>query len=228
MAMTEQEILNAVYSLKEGDTDNWDTDSDEYLAGRIYCNAAINRWENYENTKWDELWTTLTAAATGTKTLTQGTTAYACPTNMRFPSSWVRTTSAGGSTYWQTVSPERLSELVNSQDRFCYFTGSVKDGFTLNFNPNVTLTTGDSINYEYYKTATPFTTTTSTTEISNPYFIVYTVLAQFIKLDGEDNTQELQNAEEALEQMRVMNEAGLFGVPNLLNEPITNDDGFGS
>lgn len=227
-ALTENDILDIVYALKEGDDDGWETDSDEYLAGRRYCNSAIFRWEQYDNTVWNELWTTLTDAADGTKTITAGTYNYSCPTNMKHPSSWVRTYDGVTSVFWKVVNPRELGENANNNtDRFCYFTGSVKDGFTLNFNPNITLNTGDTINYEYYRQATTFTATTSTTEMSNPYFIVYSVLGQFIKLDGEDNLQELQNAEEALENMRVANEIGLYGVPNAISEPFNINDGFG-
>lgn len=189
--LSEQEILNIVYALKEGDDDGWDTDSDEYLAGRKYCNSAITRWEFYDNTKWKELWKTLDDAADGDKT-TDGTNSYDCPTNFKFPSSWVRV----GDTLYQVVNPNRVAELFDNKDNWCYFTGSDKDGHKLNFNPLLTLGTGDDIDYEYYKTATKFTTTTSTTEMNNPYFIVNSVLAQFIKLDGEDNMQELQQADE--------------------------------
>jgi hypothetical protein len=220
--LTEENILDIVYALKEGDDDGWDTDSAEYLVGRKYCNAAITRWEFYDNVKWRELWTTLTAASDGDKT-TDGTSQLDCPTNFLSPSSWVRV----GGEFWQVVSPSRIAELADSTSKFCYFTGSKKDGFKLNFNPKITMTTGDTVEYEYYKTASTFTTTTSTTEMSNPYFIVSSVLAHFIKLDGEDNIQELQQSDEFLEQMKTDNESGLYGVPDLLNETITNNSGFG-
>lgn len=220
--LSEQDILNIVYALKEGDDDGWDTASEEYLSGRKYCNAAIARWKHYDNTKWDELWTTLTAAADGEKT-TDGTNVYDCPTNFESPSSWVRV----GDTLWQVVPAKRLAELFNSDDHFCYFTGSDKAGHKLNFNPRITMSNGETIEYEYYKSPTTFTATTSTTEMSNPYFIVYSVLAQFIKNDGEDNIQELQQADEYLEQMKIDNDSGIYGVPDALSESITNSDGFG-
>jgi len=220
--LTETQILGIVYSLKEGDDDGWDVTSEEYLSGRKYCNAAIARWEYYDNTKWRELWTTLTAAADGDKT-TDGTNVYDCPTNFRFPSSWVRINDV----HYEVVTPNRLAELSDSDAYFCYFSGSDKDGHKLNINPRIALGTGDTIEYEYYKSASTFTTTTSTTEMSNPYFIVNSVLSQFIKLDGEDNIQELQQADEFLEQMKIDNESGFFGVPDPLNETISNNSGFG-
>lgn len=220
-ALSEENILDIVYALKEGDDDGWETTSDEYKIGRKYCNAAITRWEYYDTTKWRELWTKLSDAADGDET-TDGTNSYDCPTNFKFPSSWVRV----GGTMYQVVNPNRLAELEDSTGNYCYFTGSEKTGFDLNFNPNLTMTTGDTIEYEYYKSATKFTATTDTTEMSNPYFIVNSVLAQFIKLDGEDNIQELQQADEFLEQMKIENDSGLYGIPDPLLSSITNDDGF--
>lgn len=225
-ALTEQQILNIVYSLYETDDTNWDTDSSEYLSGRVFANAAIVKWQNYNNTVWRELWGTLAAAADGTKTITAGTYNYSTPTNFTRPSSWVRTTDSNGSnTYWEVVSPEKVGKLADSKEFYCYFTGSVKDGFKVNFNPNITLTTGDTINYEYYKTASQFTTTTSTTEVPDPYFIVYFILARFLKNDGEDYGEEMDMADSLLENMRVANLTGYFDVPDQMEQ--STSSGFG-
>ena len=223
--MTENEVIDIVYSLYETDTTGWDTDSEEYLAARNFSNIAIARWEKYDNTTWRDLWGTLTDAADGTKTLTAATYDYACPTNMIRQSSWVRT----GSTpqYWEVIDPKKVGDLQASKAYFCYFTGNIKDGYTLNFNPNITLTTGDTIYYEYYKAATTFTATTDETEMSDPYFIVYYVLARFLKNDGEDYSEEGNQADDLLENMRIANMSGYGGVPNPVTPSITNDSGFG-
>lgn len=221
--MTEQEILNTVYALYEGDTTNWGTTSDEYLAARIYANAAINRWEFYEMTNWKELWVSLDDAADGDKTLTAGTYAYDCPSDMVKPASFVRTNST---TYWNVVPLSRVPSLSSSSDAFCYFTGNKKDGFVLNFNPNTTLTTGDTINYEYYKEATTFTTTTDETEMADPYFIVYFILSRLYENDGEDGraSKAFQEAEARLENMRTQNIMGLENVDDWIQD---STPGFG-
>lgn len=224
--LTEADILNTVYALYETDTSNWSATDDEYLAGRKYCNIAINRWERYDNTEWRDLWTKLedagTGAGTGDKT-TDGTNQYDCPSNFIRPGSWVRV----GDTFYTVVPSEKVAKLSNSWDRFCYFSGNVKDGFKLNFNKNLTMTTGDTISYEYYKSATSFTATTSTTEMSDPYFIVYFVLSRFIKNDGDDNMEELQEADEKLEQMRVANMSGLYDLPEQVESSLSDLEGFG-
>lgn len=228
-ALNEVSLFNIIYALYEGDTTNWSTTSDEYLSARVYANAAINRWEQYDQTNWRELWGTLTAASTGTKTVTTGVSSYTCPTDMVKPASYIRTVdSTGSSTYWDVAPLDKVPSMVNQTNNYCYFTGNVKDGFTLHFNPNVVLTTGDTINYEYYKSASTFTTTTSTTEMSDPYFIVYFVLSRFFENDGEDGraSKAFQEAEGRLENMRTSNMIHLEGVEDSIEETL-GQSGFG-
>ncbi len=225
-ALSENDIIDIVYSLYETDTTNWSVTDEEYLAARKWANVAIRRWEFYDNTKWRELFVTLTDAADGTKTLTASTYAYACPTNMRSPASWVRTLEGSNVTFWKVIGSEQSASYANSNDKVCWFTGSLKAGFKVNFNSNVTLTTGHTIEYEYYKTATLFAAITDTTEVPDPYFIVYFILARFLKNDGEDNTEELQESDDRLETMRVANMSGVFGVPDDIDNTI--NIGFGT
>lgn len=206
--MTEQDIINQIYALAEGDVDYWSSTDDEYLTARIYCNAAINRWANLEGTYWRELIGTLAAAADGDKTLTAGDYSYDCPTNFKRPLGKVRTVdTAGHSTYYTVIKPEQISRMDDSGENWCYFVGNPKDGYDLKFNPDLTLTTGHTIAYEYYKNATTFTATTSVTEVSDPYFIIYFVLARFYENDGEDGkaAKAFQEAEARLDQMRTEN-----------------------
>ena len=209
--MTEQEILQAVYTMLEGDVDYWDATSDEYLAGRIYCNAAINRWERLEGIRWRELYATLTDSAVGLggdKTLTAGTYSYDCPSDFRFLLGAVRTVDAdGNSTYFTVVPPEKVAQLDDTISNWCYITGNPKDGYDLHFNPGLILTTGHTISYEYYKTATKFSAISSQSEMADPYFIVYFVLSRFYGNDGEDGkaNQAFQEAEARLDQMKTEN-----------------------
>jgi len=229
-ALSEQTLLNSVYTLIEGDATGWTATSDEYLSGRIFANMAISAWEHYLNTRWRDLFTTLTAASTGVKTLTAGTYSYACPTDMVFPCSLVRTVDAGGgvSTY-TVVSPEKVAELADDGSNFVYFTGSVKTGFTLNFNPNLSLTTSHTINYEYYKSAATFTAITSTTEMSDPYFIVLYVTALFNKDEDVDLYRDFMNQAMArLENMRTDNLLGYYGNEDEISETLgRSNSGFG-
>lgn len=206
--ITESEIIDQIYSAYENDSTSWSSTSAEYLTARRLCKAAILRWEYLEGTRWNELYTTLTDAADGTKTITAGTYTYGCPTNMHYPpqqTSYVRlVTSSGSKTFLPVIPLSKVEQMGQSTDAFCYFTGNPKSGYTLNINPNLNLTTGDTINYEYWKNATYFTTTTSTTEMSNPFFIVHYVLWRLYKSDGllNEAQEEFNTAEALLDQMK--------------------------
>jgi len=209
---TETDIIAQVYSQYENDNSTWDATSAEYLTSRNYTKAAILRWEFLEGVRWGELVQKLSAAADGTKTLTAATYTYGCPTDMRLPPQttdnemvYVRTLdSSGNSILWQVVPVVQISQLDGSTTRFCYFTGNQKVGFTLNLNPNINLTTGDTISYEYLKRATYLTTITSSTEMSNPMYIVHYCLHRLYKNDGQlsEASEELQIAESLLQEMK--------------------------
>lgn len=225
-ALTESDIIDQIYSDYEGDNTTWSATSAEYLTARRYCKAAIIRWEFLEGVIWPELYTTLAAAADGTKTTTAGTWSYGCPTDMRLPpqpGNYVRIVDSGSnSSYYKVIPLSKVEQLDNTNDKFCYFTGNQKLGFTLNINDNLTLTTGNTIKYEYYRRATYFTATTSTTEMSNPMFIVHYALHRFYKNDGllDESQEELQIAESLLQEMK-------SDASSIITDQVAGDDGFG-
>lgn len=209
--LNENDILTLVYSAYENDNTTWSSTSAEYLTARNLCKEAIARWAYVEGGTWDELFSTLTAAADGTKTTTAGTYTYGCPTDMRIPpqpEDYVRiVNSAGASSHYRVMPLSKVQQLDDLTDRLCWFTGNPKLGYTLNINSGITLTTGDTITYEYYKNPTYLTTTTSTTEMANPYYIVHFVLYRMYKSDGllNESREELQMAEDLLDEMKAMN-----------------------
>jgi hypothetical protein len=227
--LTEQQIINIVFSLYETDTTGWDSSSSEYLAARNYCNAAIKDWASRDT--WRDLWTSLASntqsSPTLVKTTTTGTWAYTCPTDFSYPNSWVRTTSGTNNQLWTIIPTEMIAKHTQDYGNFVYFTGSVKDGFVLNFNPLKTLTTGETINYEYYKTPTLFTATSSTTEIPDPYYLVYYTLARFLKNDGEDFSYEESKAREIIDNMTTNNIQGYWDINNPVEESLNLGGGFG-
>jgi len=226
--MTETQLIAAIYSLYETDNTGWDSGSSEYLTARTYLNAGLQDW--FMRQTWRDLWTTLASSTQVglVKTVTAGTWAYTCPTNFSYPNSWVRTTSGTTNTFWQVIPTEMVAKYSSDDGYFCYFTGSVKDGFVLNFNSRVTLVTGDTINYEYYKTPTTYTTTASVSEIPDPYYLVYYALARLLKNDGEDFNLEMQKANEIMDRMEVNNIQGYWDVSNQIEEPLGLGVGFGN
>lgn len=224
--MTEQDVINNVYYLLEQDSTLWEVDSDEYLTARGMLNIGIGRWENYDDTRWKELFSTLDAAADGTKTLTSGTYSYACPTNMKFPSSYVRIQdSAGQNTFFTVLPVTEIAKHITTSENFCYFTGNDADGYNLNFNPNLTLTTGDTIKYEYYKKATLTDNEADVIEMKDPYFLSYFIASHMS--EGGIDPDMMNMAEARLEAMRTNNMSGLFGIPDAIEPSLDSYGGFG-
>lgn len=211
--MTEEQIINQAFYLSELDVDVWETTSDEYTLARGLLNDGINRWENFENTKWREL------IAVESTPLTTATS-YNCASGFAYPGSWVRT----GDQYWTIIKPENIAKYATSESYYCYFLGNKKDGYTLNFNPLITMPSGTA-DYEYYKKATETTTTTDQVEMSDPYFLSYWIASKL----GEDglNVDLFNMAEEKLRQMKLNNQSGYFDVPDMIEESLGSDFGFG-
>jgi len=225
MALTETQIITAIYQLYETDDTGWSSSSSEYLSARGFLNAGLQDWAM--RTTWRDLWSTLTSAADGTKTITAGTYSYVTPTNFNAPNSWVRTTSGTTNTFWRVIPVDVIAKYSSADDNYCYFTGSQADGFNLNFNSRKTLVTGDTINYEYYKNPTLYTTTATKSEIPDPYYLVYYALARLIKNDGEDFSYEEGKAREIMDRMEVNNIQGYWDVDNRIEEPLGQGVGFG-
>ena len=222
--MTEESIIQSVYYLTEIDSEPWSDTDDEYLTARGLANIAIDRWEKYENTTWNELITNLTDSAVllgGDKVTVASTYSYDCPSDFVRPVSFVR---IDGELY-DVFKAERLAELKDSTGKWVYFTGNPKDGYDLHINPNLTVLGGKVIEYEYYKISTKFSTKTDVNEMSDPYFIVYFVAAHM----GEEgiNTDYYQMAEARLEQMRTVNLSGIYGVSSNIINTLDSNDGFG-
>lgn len=222
--MNEENIIQSVYYLVEIDSEPWGETDDEYLTARGLANIAINRWHKYENTTWNELITNLTDSAVllgGDKVTVDATYSYDCPSDFVRPVSLVRI----GGELFDVKKPQQLAELNESGQNFVYFTGNPKDGYKMNINKNLTVVGGKTIEYEYYKTPSTFSSKTSETEMSDPYFIVYFIAAHM----GDEgiNTDYFQMAEARLEQMRSVNMSGLFGVSDNINNSLDSNSGFG-
>jgi len=217
--MTEQDIITAAYYLIEVDSEPWGTADDEYLTARGLANIAIDRWEKYENTTWNELFAKYSDYESNNVTTEEYS--YPCPDDFVRPCSFVR---VNGELY-DVKKASDISRLKDSQEKWVYFMGNPNDGYTLNFNHNLTMIADQTLDFEYYKSATKFVASTDVTEILDPYFIVYFIAAHM----GDEgiNTDYYQMAEARLENMKTVNMSGLFGVSNNIDTTIDNSDGFG-
>jgi hypothetical protein len=225
MSMNEKDLVDQIYALYEGDDDLWEVDSEEYLVARRYLNAGIHRWRYYERTDWKELFTRLSDATTGSSVTVADTFKYACPTDFVRPTSYVLV----GTKLFRIIRPSKaiIYEADDDTTEWCYFTGSPKEGYSLNINPNYSLSAGTTIDYSYYKTPTELAGQTDVPEMADPYFLVHYVLYRLYKNDSEGYRDEFQNAEARLEQMRVDNMSGIEEQPDEVEWVQEYQEGFG-
>lgn len=220
--MTFADIFTAYYSQFRADSDVPTSTDDEYTVGMRLANEAINYWENYDNAYWKELWTNLQTASTGaTTTITTGTQTYAAPTAFKEAGGNVRVLDTGGGILqtYPIIEPHEV-QFKGTDDTYAYFTQAVTGLATLHINPAPTSNlNGKSIDYDYYKTATLFTTGTSTTEMANPYFIVHRMLAsQFRAARNPYYTSAKSDAENTIRVMQLHNNSGTWANPMVMSD----------
>lgn len=226
---TEQTIINRVFSLLEKDSDTWATTDSEYLTARSFLNMGVDRWAHFENTTWRELWTDLTTATTGEETVSASTWTYDTPTDFVRPGGYVTTTdSAGGVTFYHVMPPEEVAKYADSTDNWAYFKGNNHTGHSLQFNPKSTLTTGGTINYPYYKTATQSSATSTVLEPSDPNFLSYFIAAHMSESSDSIDGNFFSVAEGLLRQMKSANNSGIWGIPFNIQDAGNSLDGFGA
>jgi len=219
--MTELELQDAIHTLYEGDTETPNQSDDDYLARRRLINAAVNRWEKFEGTDWNELMTSLGEAITGDKTTNGTDKAFDCPDDFVAPGSYVRLYETEGTSTYYAVIPSTNKQLFDNEDKnLCYFLGNKKVGFSVNFI-DVPLT-GQTISYEYYKTATQVADDEDEVEMFDPYFIVYFVVARLFQQDNRPYMAKdyFTESEARLQQMKVRNDM----LPAWNQQPILDVD----
>lgn len=96
----------------------------------------------------------------------------------------------------------------------------VNRGYKLHLNPAPTANlNGQDIDYVYYKNPTMLSTGTSTTEMSNPYFIVHRMLAmQFRAARNPYYSSALKDSENTIRLMQLDNNSGNWALPPTLTD----------
>lgn len=191
--------LNTLYN---GSSTPPDFGEEDYTVWTSFINLGVSLWENEEGVLWRELFVKLADAADGDKTTSSGDYSYALPTNFKFPASgyvWLGTGT--NKTAFKVVTQEEVQLYENNASNWCYFLLDTTP--TLEFNPNCTIPNGQTISYNYYKTATALSAAADTFDMSDPLFTVYYALSELKKEEGD--TSALDIAEQKLESMRVKN-----------------------
>lgn len=188
---------------------------DEYIIGLQLANEAINRWANYDNTYWKELFTTLQIDGDGDSVIAANTTQYEAPSDMREAGGYIRLFDSSNVTQDRIpiVEPQD-AQFRSDNSRYAFFIGDPNNGFTLNLNGLTSSDTGRNIDYVYYKKPTLFTKGSDITEMTQPYFIVHRMLAN--RFRGSRNpyyASAKTDAEDVLKTMQMDNNSGSWSDP---------------
>ena len=209
--------LNALYN---GSSTPPAEGEEDYTVWTDLLNIGVNIWEFEDGyIRWIQLFQELADAADGDKT-TDGTNSYTLPTDFRYANSayvWIGTGT--NKTAYKVIDIRKKQLYENDKGNWCYFTPT-----TLEFNPNLTLDTGSTISYNYYKKATALTTGTDEFEMADPLFAVYYALAELKKEEGD--VTALNIATQKLDFMQNANEQVADQMDNQLINPV--GDGFGT
>lgn len=214
--MNYDDIFEAYYVQYRAEAEVPNSTDDEYLIGQPLANEAINRWANYDNTMWKELFTNAQSAGDGDLTIVEGQTEYATPADMKQVGGYVSISNLDG----VTVARLKLVEPQEAQFRgdnasYAYFIGDPNSGFTLVINPAPTATwDGFGIDYIYYKQPTKITRGQDLTEMGDPYFIVHRMLANRFRASRNPYYSSAKaDAEDALRTMQLTNNSGSWDNP---------------
>ncbi len=192
--------INSLYEL---DSTPPTSGEEDFIVWTALLNVAINLWEAEEGMLWQELFVKLADASTGADTTTTaGDYSYAVPTAFRFPASgYVWLGSGTNKTAYKVIKQEDLTLYENNSDNWCYFLLDASP--TLEFNPNLTLTTGSTISYNYYKKATALSSGSDVLEMSDPMFAVFYALSVLKSEEGD--TVSASIASQKMEGMKTKN-----------------------
>ena len=214
--MNYDEIFAAYYSLYRAEAQIPSSEEDEYLVGIPLANEAVNRWANYDNTMWKELFTTLQDADDGDKTVNSSTD-YTCPEDLKTVGGYVVVRNADGALVRRyPVIDAQEAQFRGDSSHYAYFTGDPGNGYTMHLNPAPDdAVIGGSIDYIYYKKPTTFTATGGeTTEMPQPYFIVHRMLANRFRSSRNPYYGSAKtDAEDVLRTMQLENNSGSWANP---------------
>lgn len=214
--MNYTEIFEAYYNLYLLEAETPGSDDEEYIIGKRLANEAVSRWENYDGTYWNELFTTRVASGDGSGTVATNQTDYDAPEDFKEAGGFVKLVNAQKQMvkHYKIIQPQE-AQFQSEQAQYCYFTGNISEGHVLHLNPAPAAPlNGLTIDYVYYKRATKFEDGDSTTEMSIPYFIVHRMLAN--RFRGSRNpyyTTAVSESEDALKTMLLSNNSGSWADP---------------
>lgn len=216
--MDQDELFAAYYVQYRTEAITPNSTDDEYIIFTGIANEAINRWANYDNTFWKELWQTLQIAGDGDLQLVAGQNEYVAPDDMRIAGGKIRIFDSNGATRLRIpiIEPQD-AQFMSDTAKYAFFTGDPNNGFTLTINGDITSDLdGLNMNYVYYRKPDLLTQggTGDLVQMSQPYFIVHRSLST--RFRGSRNPYYLSaknDAEDILRTMQMENNSGTWADP---------------
>jgi hypothetical protein len=225
-------IFAEYYPLYRGQASVPGSGDREYLLGIPMANNAIRKWDRADGVLWNELKTSAQVEQDGDLVVDTTATVYQGSDNMRKPPAKVRLTDPANSQHYfdlTTVSQDKIED-INPQSSYAYFTGSANTGWSFYLNsPSLSTYNAWTIDYLYIKRPTLITTGTDIPDMSDPNFIVQSMLAtRFVNSrNGFAFSTAKADATDALRNMIIENNSGTYGDSwNLLKET-PQSPGFG-
>lgn len=214
--MTYDEIFEAYYSLYRAEAQIPASTEDEYKIGIPLANEAINRWANYDNTMWKELFITLQDADDGDK-LVSSAVDYSCPEDMKTVGGYVAVRDDDGNTVrrYPIIEPQD-AQFRTDNSFYAFVTGDPGNGYVMHLNPAPDdAIIGLNLDYVYYKKPSLFTLNGGeTTEMPQPYFIVHRMLANRFRSSRNPYYGSAKtDAEDVLRTMQLENNSGNWANP---------------
>lgn len=210
-------IFEAYYTQYRAEATVPNSSDDEYAIGIPLANEAINRWANYDNTMWNELFTSLQISGAGDLVVEQGTTEYAAPDDMKIPGGYVRIfdPTTGSTVARVPIIEPHEAQFKGDMSPYAYFLGDPNNGFTMNLHPAPSEAwDGKSIDYVYYRKPTLIEVGTDVVDMSDPYFVVHRMLAnRFRSSRNPYYSSAKSDAEDALRTMQLTNNSGTWANP---------------
>lgn len=214
--MDQDALFQSYYALYRTEADTPNDSDDEYVIFNLLTAEAIQRWSNYDNTFWKELFETAQRDGSADLSIEANTTEYDAPTNMQEAGGFLRLYDNNNVTQQRIpiIEPQD-AQFRDDLESYCYFIGDPNNGFSLEINPvpNSAIV-GLNMDYIYYKQPTYFTQGTDVSEMSMPFFIVHRCLAN--RFRGSRNpyyTAAKNDAEDILKTMQMTNNSGNWSDP---------------
>ena len=230
---TEADLVRRMNGIYNQETDALGTTDDDYLLMREYLNQAVEDWQDFRDTRWEELKSSTDEDDDGAVlVLATGTSSYAAPTACRQLGSEIFVYNAEG-TLFATVPVIKKRDIrkIRRTTTTCRAYLSGKPGArTVVFMNLPAEYDGMTIVYDYDKFATRFDGAATTSECPMPAYLVHQGLSKMHATSRPALAAKHENlALDIIEPMQARNIIETPGTRNYLDNSWSHfDQGGGS